>query len=359
VKLSSFLAQTGIPYRLKTSSSEDTYSFEFYWEKRFRFSLELRCDPADSVQEALLFDANGSFLGNAVDLQNFPRFDYNINMEMPTLGGKQCWYDLIVLYGYHLQYNHFFKYYRLLDPQNFRATWGSYAQCLGKFLEGVYELQLKPQHSHIVLLIHGYLRAKESMKEMGCALEPDYDVLLLNYPSTRQSIDVHSSNLAQIVSHLNRYSEISFVTHSLGGIIVRHFLQTCKDPRIQNLVMLAPPNQGSELAEKVYLKTNKMPFLRKIFGGIAYDLRVSHPQFQTLEQPWCRTGIIAAIQGNAKGYNPLLEGEDDGIVRLEETKLEGKAHCAYRGIHTFMMMQKSVQEETRHFLKYGNFLSNP
>ena len=174
---------------------------------------------------------------------------------------------------------------------------------------------------------------------MADALEAaGHAVALLDYPSTRRPIEDHVAQVVDLVSNLEGVSELSFVTHSLGGVVARGVLALLP-PRVaaRRLVMLAPPSTGASLARILHGQ------LGLLFGAqLAKGPPVPAPGVPFL--------VVAGGTG-AGGHNPLLEGDDDGIVTVEETKLAGMAeHVVVDAIHTFVMDHPEARAAALRFL---------
>jgi hypothetical protein len=156
-------------------------------------------------------------------------------------------------------------------------------------------------------------------------------------------------------------TDISFVAHSLGNIVIRRFLhdyyrRTDSGPdgvRVDRVVMLGPPNNGSELAQRL----PRGPLVRAIMGGSFVDLSKG---WQSLERrlatPRCQFGIIAGGRGDDDGRDVLLRGDDDWIVSVRETKLPGARDFVVLPVyHGVMMNDATVRQCTLRFLRHGYF----
>ena len=146
---------------------------------------------------------------------------------------------------------------------------------------------------------------------------------------------------------------VSFVTHSLGGIVTRDLLGRDapwrKRIRVHRFVMLAPPNRGSIAADAV---RDWMPY-RWLMGAVGQE--VTTAEIAKVPIPQCEFGIIAGGKGKA-GYNPLLPGDDDGVVTVENTKLEGaRDFLRVQSSHTFIMNHAETRRAVLRFLKSGSF----
>jgi hypothetical protein len=279
----------------------------------------------------------------------------NVNWPLPTLGGKQFWGDQLVLRGWRVQENVYTGHFRLLDPDDTRHAWGTYEQCRVAFERVRVDNQLEPRSDHLVVLLHGLIRSKDSFAKLGRALESrGYEVATINYPSSQRSIREHSEQLATVLGATEGIRTVSFVTHSLGGIVVRDFLscdllekKTALD--VSRVVMLAPPNQGSIAAEIL-----QDWFLYQTIAGESGQ-EITPEAVAKIPAPPCEFGVIAGGDGKS-GYNPLLDGDDDGLVTVESTRLDGmKDFLIVPVSHTFIMDDDRVIEAVRSFLKYGSF----
>jgi hypothetical protein len=123
------------------------------------------------------------------------------------------------------------------------------------------------------------------------------------------------------------------------------------DPRIKRIVMLGPPNNGSQIA--VTFKDN--PLLDLVWGQSTKELAADWKNVsRRLAVPQCEFGIVA---GNG-GANPLLTGNDDLVVSVAETRLAGaRDFCLVPVVHTALMTDSRVKELTLRFLEHGYFVS--
>ena len=107
---------------------------------------------------------------------------------------------------------------------------------------------------HLVVVLHGLFRSKDSFDVMARALEDaGYEVAAVNYPSTRRSLEEHPRQVSTILDRAQGFSTVSFLTHSLGGIVTRQLLSLDapwrKRIKLGRLVMIAPPSRGGDLRE--------------------------------------------------------------------------------------------------------------
>jgi triacylglycerol esterase/lipase EstA (alpha/beta hydrolase family) len=208
-----------------------------------------------------------------------------------------------------------------------------------------------------VILLHGLGRTAASMGKIEKKLtESGFRVWNRTYPSRRFAIE----ELAE--PHIRRglqkcqdwgATRIHFVTHSLGGILVREYLQTRRIQQLDKIIMLAPPNHGSEVADR--LKDNF--FFKHIMGPAGQQLATGKNGKSKSFKPI--PGIIGVLAGK-KSYDPwfsgLFSGPNDGKVSVESTKLEEmKDFLQVNHNHTFMQNGKDVIEQILYFLKNAEF----
>jgi len=208
-----------------------------------------------------------------------------------------------------------------------------------------------------VVLLHGMGRTDFSMQRLEGALRNEgYAVANIHYGSREHTIEM----LAEQVISLGlqscaeqQASPVHFATHSLGGILVRYYLRDRSLPELGRVVMMAPPNQGSEIID--------------VLGDLpGFELFSSEPAQQLGTNPDSipmqlgpvnfEVGVIA---GN-RSINPLLSmalpDRDDGKVTVENTKVEGMAdfiELPYS--HTFIMQRQESINQVIHFLANGHF----
>ena len=206
-----------------------------------------------------------------------------------------------------------------------------------------------------VVLLHGLARTHESMINLQSALtEQGYFVVNKTYPSREKPIPVLAQEaIPKSVALCPQNSAVHFVTHSMGGILVRQFLSAQSLERLGRVVMLGPPNQGSEVVDNL----GEFPGFEFINGQAGMQLGtgpVSVPN--TLGAANFDLGIIAGTRSINLILSMMIPGSDDGKVSVEHTKLTGmKDHLTLPVTHTFMMKNHGVIEQVLHYLKHGAF----
>ena len=132
-----------------------------------------------------------------------------------TFGGKQLWADEFICAGHRIQQNVVSGHHRLLDPDDVRLAWGTWDQCKERFDRLKEAKDLRVPSRHLVLLLHGVFRSKDSFGPMTRALRrAGYDAEPVNYPSTRRDLASHAAQIARILERSEGVDKVSFVCHS-------------------------------------------------------------------------------------------------------------------------------------------------
>lgn len=209
---------------------------------------------------------------------------------------------------------------------------------------------------HVVLL-HGLCRTRASMVKMEKALKAEgYTVSNIGYPSRTASIEELSEVAVARGMREGREagaSKVNFVAHSLGGILIRSYFSRHSAERVGRVVMLGPPNRGSELVDRmgtwpVFRRINGPAGLELGSGGDSTPNRLGPPRFSC--------GVIAGNWTINWINSSMITGPDDGKVSVERTRLEGMAdHVVLPVTHPYLMKNRRAIEQTIRFLKEGRF----
>ena len=289
------------------------------------------------------------------------------NAALQTMGGKQFWTDVEHLDGWRVQEHASTGHFRLLDDKDIRRAWGNELHCRQTLATAKNERNLKTSRGTVVLTIHGLIRSRDSMESLAeyVRAHGDWEVINLQYASTRNPIGEHAAAMKKVIDRLGpEVTEIHIVAHSLGNLVVRHYLHdntdsaTGKqgDPRIKRMVMLGPPNQGSRLAR---LLNSSMAF-NTVCGPSGAQLSSGWKKLETnLATPKFEFGIIAGGDIDGSSYdNVLLSGMDDLTVSVAETQLPGASDTLIvPALHGSLMRLESVHAVTTCYLKNGYFQS--
>ena len=224
-------------------------------------------------------------------------------------------------------------------------------------------IALAPAHTYsaddteCVIVLHGLGRTRDSMDLIEAALNDNgYCVWNRTYPSRHADIEWLAANAigeGLAFCEAQQSVRIHFVTHSLGGILVRQYLQDSAVENLGRIVMLSPPNQGSDLAE--LLKDN---YLYQVFTG-PVGKQLGTDQNSLPRQLLPIPGEIGILTGNSSSdpwFSPSIPGEDDGKVSIENARLdEMQDFMVVSNGHTFIMRDGAVIKQILHFLAQGKF----
>jgi pimeloyl-ACP methyl ester carboxylesterase len=210
--------------------------------------------------------------------------------------------------------------------------------------------------AEVVVMLHGLGRRAQSMAKLADYLsERGYRVHNLGYESTDYSPGTLLADLDErIRACCEDAGRLHFVGHSLGGILARAWIADTRPTNLGRLVMLAPPNQGSLLADRFQ---DRWPVSNLM--GPALEALGTEPDSlpKSLPRPDYPVGIIAGT-GTVNPFGTVtIPGEDDGIISICATRLEGAADfLIVNASHAFIMRSTEVAENTAAFLATGRFL---
>lgn len=211
-----------------------------------------------------------------------------------------------------------------------------------------------------VILLHGLARTAGSLRTVERHLQrAGYDVVNLDYPTRRLPIEQLARDyLGPVVAAHHAAPRLHFVTHSLGGIVLRCWLRDHPVPNLGRVVMLAPPNAGSEVADSL----QRTWLYRLVNGPAGQQLGTRGLPAQLGAWP-ADAGELGVIAGN-RSLNPLfsawLEGPDDGKVAVARTRLDGmRDFIVVPHTHTWLMNRRDVLTLILSFLQTGRFRAAP
>jgi triacylglycerol lipase len=212
--------------------------------------------------------------------------------------------------------------------------------------------------SENVILLHGLCRTSHSMSKMQRALEDaGYTVWNVDYPSRTALIPKLADDaIGKAVAECrqNGATKIDFVTHSMGGILVRSYLARHSIPDLGRVVMLAPPNQGSEIVDKL----GGLKLFKWINGPAGNELGTDNESLLNKLGPAnFPLGVIAGDRSiNWINSLLLIPGPDDGKVSVKRAKVAGMMDLiVIHSTHPFIMRNRQAIRQTIAFLRNGKF----
>lgn len=204
------------------------------------------------------------------------------------------------------------------------------------------------KHSEdIIVLIHGLLRSHRSMGSLGRYLRKQgYNVVNYSYPSTQYTIKEHGDKFIIFIENIlsaDPHKKIHFITHSLGGIIVREALSNLppnKLTKCKSLIMLAPPNQGSLFAQ---VCLTIAPILSRFIKPLAELSCDRDAYIHTVPIPrGLKIGIIAGrFDAKVPPHVSQLSNQDDFVI--------------INSTHSFIMNHPKARKAIINFLKSSRF----
>jgi hypothetical protein len=209
---------------------------------------------------------------------------------------------------------------------------------------------------HVVLL-HGLCRTTRSMTKMERELsEAGYTVHSLDYPTRKKKIDrLASEHLAPLLeqAELKNAHQIHFITHSLGGIVLRQHLKGHQPDNLGRIILLGPPNQGSGLVDKI----GHWRLFQAINGPAGSQLGSTPDSLPNQLGPLGHEHAVIAGICSINWINSwMIPGPDDGKVAVAKTRLPDTTHfLALRATHPYLMKNRKVIRQVRHYLSNGEF----
>lgn len=211
--------------------------------------------------------------------------------------------------------------------------------------------------SHKVYLIHGFAGLGIELDQIKKAIiDKGYECEIYRYPSLTQDVNEVSKYLIAKIQ-VENYDSVSFVTHSLGALVVRalygNLRPDLKFPYIHRFVMIASPNKGSPMADF----WNQFGFVKFIAGpnvkNLTTDSTNGAPKYAI---PTCEIGLIAGVTDRKVGYNILIVGDNDGLVPRKNASLGNEKDVVYvKSSHVSLVFNKKTIKYVVNFLDLGRF----
>ncbi len=254
---------------------------------------------------------------------------------------------------------------RIMQQQVFRTCLAGFILTFSLFLyacnsTATVSMPDKAVANECVILLHGLARTSASMQKMQQTLTTlGYTVANVDYPSRQQTIDVLAAEAIPRGLQMCRNQDaaiIHLVTHSMGGILIRQYLSEMGISNLGRVVMLAPPNHGSEVVDALrdvpgYHFLNGPAGLQLGTGGDSVPLQLGPVSVDV--------AVIAGTRSVNLALSTYLPNPDDGKVSVASARLDGM--CAMLSVavsHTFILQDDDVIAEVAQYLTSGRFSSD-
>lgn len=208
-----------------------------------------------------------------------------------------------------------------------------------------------------VVLLHGLARTSNSMDRLEQALQRSgYEVINFDYPSRHKPVEELAGTV--VPETMQRCADkeampVNFVTHSLGGILVRYYFERNDPARVNRVVMLGPPNRGSQVVDKL----RNMPGFELLNGPAGMQLGTGEDDIPAHLGPVnFEVGVIAGTRSINLILSNFLPDPDDGKVSVKNARVRGM--CSFIALpvtHPFMMRDSEVIDQVINFLVHGRF----
>jgi pimeloyl-ACP methyl ester carboxylesterase len=254
-----------------------------------------------------------------------------------TLGGLFYWRDVAIAHDWRVQVHVRKHTARVLDPQDQQIFSGSEAECRARFYQATQNL---PARRHVVMIVHPLAGNRYWMGPTQRKLRANgFHTESFGYASLLEDVPTHAAALDALIAAWDDVETLSFVTLSLGGVVVAHVLARVpawvSRIKVASVVMMGPPAQGAALA--------------RIGMKLAPARALVGPALPTLAaEPMPTIGFrdipVLIIAGQIPIGNPLLRGADDGVVLVSETRIDvPHTHLIVRAYHASIQRNKQAR----------------
>lgn len=210
-----------------------------------------------------------------------------------------------------------------------------------------------------VVLVHGLAGSRWNWLGMRQLLQRSgYQVVSLSYPSRQQSIEVSAQALLPAIRECQHTADrpVHLVGHSMGGLLIRHYLQQHGQTAIGRVVMLGTPNQGSELSDPVQQQLHERAVARWLGPAVAQLSTAPHAFIAQLAEPSVPTGIIAGYLTPTPWLNRRFNSANDGLVAVYSTRLSNmQDFVLLPSVHATLPLDVDAQRQVVWFLSTGRF----
>lgn len=206
-----------------------------------------------------------------------------------------------------------------------------------------------------VILLHGLARTNRSLRKLEDKLKQQgFRVINATYPSRKHTVqELVKPTINEAIAKCKKAKRVHFVTHSMGGILVRAFLKNNTVDNLGRIVMLGPPNKGSKVVDRL----RNLPGFKLINGPAGMQLGTGINDLpKSLGVANYDVGVIAGSKSVNLILSMMLPSPNDGKVSVENTKLVGmNDHIVMPVTHPFMMKNNKVIYQVLHYLRNGRF----
>jgi pimeloyl-ACP methyl ester carboxylesterase len=219
----------------------------------------------------------------------------------------------------------------------------------------------KEGFTEYVVLLHGLARSSKSMIPLQKALaKKGYGTCNINYPSTDYSIEYLSETY--LPAALKRCvpddaDRVHFVTHSMGGIVLRYYLKNNSMKRLGSVVMLSPPNSGTEVVDKL----GNIFIFKALNGPASTQLGTGSDSLPIILGPvHFKLGVLTGSKTTNPILSAMIPGKDDGKVSVQRAQIQGMSDfLVLPHSHPFIMRSKETISQTIYFIEHGRFQKKP
>jgi pimeloyl-ACP methyl ester carboxylesterase len=257
------------------------------------------------------------------------------------------WCDVWIRSGWRVQIHCVTGQARTLNAQGVSVAFGLLEECTVVAARSAPSADAK----RAAVLLHGLWNYPGIMTRLAGTLQArGWAVANVGYPSMRLSLAAHGSAASHAARALaeDGAHEVSFVGHSLGGLVARAAMANAKRDgwRPGRLVLIGSPIRGSTVAEQF----QHVPGYRTIVGGCS-DV-VTPTGATTISSPICRDILVIAGGTGGLGYNPLIPGDNDGLIAVEETRMQDREtkFLLLRSAHKFLPTRPETISACSQFL---------
>jgi len=260
------------------------------------------------------------------------------------------WSDIWIRSGWRVQIHCVTGLARTLNAQGTRVGFGPPEECVAAAARSAPSAGAK----RAAVLLHGLWDSPAIMSRLSEALQAEgWAIADVGYPSMRQPLAAHGAAASRAARALaeDGAREISFVGHSLGGLVARTAMANAEMDgwRAGRLVLIGSPARGSVVANQF----QNVPGYRTIVGSCSHAVTAAGAM--TISPPICQEVLVIAGGTGGRGYNPLIPGDNDGLIAVKETRMQDHetGFLLFRSRHKSLPTRPETISACRQFLTTG------